>query len=86
MALATATPDGAPSVRMVLMKRYGDRGLTFFTNYGSRKGGELDDNPRAALLFYWPEQGRQVRVEGPWSACPARRRWPTRGAARAAAS
>ncbi len=63
-ALATAAPDGAPSVRMVLVKRYGDDGLTFFTNYGSRKGGELDQNPQAALLFYWPELGRQVRVEG----------------------
>ena len=64
VALATASPDGAPSVRMVLMKRYGAEGLTFFTNYGSRKGGELERNPRAALLFYWPELGRQVRVEG----------------------
>ncbi|HEX2415071.1 MAG TPA: pyridoxamine 5'-phosphate oxidase [Thermoleophilaceae bacterium] len=64
VALATASPDGAPSVRMVLMKRYGPEGLTFFTNYGSRKGEELGRNPRAALLFYWPELGRQVRVEG----------------------
>lgn len=64
VALATATPDGTPSVRMVLMKRYGEEGLSFFTNYGSRKGGELERNPRAALLFYWPELGRQVRVEG----------------------
>jgi pyridoxamine 5'-phosphate oxidase len=65
VALATASADGAPSVRMVLMKRYGEEGLTFFTNYGSRKGDELESNPRAALLFYWPELGRQVRVEGP---------------------
>jgi pyridoxamine 5'-phosphate oxidase len=65
VALATATADGSPSVRMVLMKGFDERGLTFFTNYGSRKGGELDANPRAALLFYWPEQGRQVRIEGP---------------------
>jgi pyridoxamine 5'-phosphate oxidase len=65
VALATATADGTPSVRMVLMKGFDERGLTFFTNYGSRKGGELDGNPRAALLFYWSEQGRQVRVEGP---------------------
>jgi pyridoxamine 5'-phosphate oxidase len=65
VALATATADGTPSVRMVLMKGFDERGLTFFTNYGSRKGGELDGNPRAALLFYWPEQGRQVRIEGP---------------------
>ena len=65
VALATATADGTPSVRMVLMKGFDERGLTFFTNYGSRKGGELDGNPRAALLFYWSEKGRQVRIEGP---------------------
>jgi pyridoxamine 5'-phosphate oxidase len=67
VALATATPDGAPSARMVLMKGFDERGLTFFTNYRSRKGGELDANPRAALLFHWPELGRQVRAEGPVS-------------------
>jgi pyridoxamine 5'-phosphate oxidase len=64
VALATATADGVPSARMVLMKSYDDSGLTFFTNYGSRKAAELDDNPRAALLFHWPELGRQVRIEG----------------------
>jgi pyridoxamine 5'-phosphate oxidase len=64
-ALATATPDGAPSVRMVLVKKYGEHGLVFFSNYESRKGGELVANPRAALLFHWGELGRQVRVEGP---------------------
>jgi pyridoxamine 5'-phosphate oxidase len=64
MALATATSDGEPSVRMVLMKDWDDRGITFFTNYGSRKAGELEGNPRAALLFYWAELGRQVRIEG----------------------
>jgi pyridoxamine 5'-phosphate oxidase len=64
MALATATGAGEPSVRMVLMKSYDEHGLTFFTNYGSRKGGELEANPRAALLFHWPELGRQVRIEG----------------------
>jgi len=64
MALATATATGEPSLRMVLMKSYDERGLTFFTNYGSRKAGELEANPRAALLFHWPELGRQVRVEG----------------------
>jgi pyridoxamine 5'-phosphate oxidase len=64
VALATATPDGAPSARMVLMKGFDDRGLSFFTNYASRKGGELDANPQAALLFHWPELGRQVRIEG----------------------
>jgi pyridoxamine 5'-phosphate oxidase len=64
MALATATPAGAPSLRMVLMKGIDERGVTFFTNYGSRKAGELEQNPRAALLFHWPELGRQVRIEG----------------------
>ena len=67
VALATATRDGVSSARMVLMKGFDERGLTFFTNYGSRKGAELDANPRAALLFNWPELGRQVRVEGPVS-------------------
>ena len=64
MAVATATPDGAPSARMVLLKGVDERGLLFFTNYSSRKGDELDGNPRAALLFYWHPLGRQVRVEG----------------------
>jgi pyridoxamine 5'-phosphate oxidase len=64
MALATATADAAPSVRMVLLKGACDDGFLFFTGYGSRKGGELEANPRAALLFHWPELGRQVRVEG----------------------
>jgi pyridoxamine 5'-phosphate oxidase len=65
VAVATATPDGRPSARMVLLKGFDDAGLVFFTNYGSRKGSELEANPRAALLFHWPELGRQVRVEGP---------------------
>ena len=64
MTLATATPDGAPSARMVLLKEAGDRGLSFFTSYESRKGTELADNPRAALVLYWHVLGRQVRVEG----------------------
>jgi pyridoxamine 5'-phosphate oxidase len=67
MALATATPDGAPSARMVLLKGLDERGLVFFTNYSSRKGDELAANPRAALLFHWPSIGRQVRIEGPVS-------------------
>ncbi len=65
VAVATSTPQGAPSVRMVLLKRYDERGFQFFTNYESRKGCELDANPRAALLFYWDPLGRQVRIEGP---------------------
>jgi pyridoxamine 5'-phosphate oxidase len=65
MALATATPDGAPSVRMVLLKGADEDGFRFFTGYGSRKGGELEANPQAALLFHWPALGRQVRIEGP---------------------
>jgi pyridoxamine 5'-phosphate oxidase len=63
-ALATASADGAPSVRMVLVKRFDERGFTFFSNYASRKGGELAANPRAALAFYWDPLGRQVRIEG----------------------
>jgi pyridoxamine 5'-phosphate oxidase len=64
-AVATATPDGAPSVRMVLVKKTGEPGFVFFTNYESRKGSELASNPRAALLFHWDAVGRQVRIEGP---------------------
>jgi pyridoxamine 5'-phosphate oxidase len=64
MALATAAADGAPSVRMVLLKQADEHGLVFFSNYSSRKGRELAENPRAALLFYWEPLGRQVRVEG----------------------
>jgi pyridoxamine 5'-phosphate oxidase len=64
VALATATPDGAPSLRMVLLKRFDERGFVFHTNYESRKGLELAANPRAALLFHWDALGRQVRIEG----------------------
>jgi pyridoxamine 5'-phosphate oxidase len=64
MTLATATRDGAPSARMVLLKDAGERGLSFFTNYESRKGIELAENPRAALVLYWHLLGRQARVEG----------------------
>jgi pyridoxamine 5'-phosphate oxidase len=64
VALATATPDGAPSARMVLMKQADERGLVFFTHTTSRKGLELEENPRAAMLFYWEPLGRQVRIEG----------------------
>jgi pyridoxamine 5'-phosphate oxidase len=64
-ALATATPNGRPSVRMVLVKQTGRGGFVFYTNYESRKGTELAANPRAALLFHWEMLGRQVRLEGP---------------------
>jgi pyridoxamine 5'-phosphate oxidase len=63
-ALATATADGRPSVRMVLLKEAGESGLLFFTHYRSRKGRELAETGRAALLCYWDPLGRQVRVEG----------------------
>ena len=64
MALATAAVDGAPSVRMVLLKGADEDGFVFFTGYVSRKAAELDANPRAALLFHWDALGRQVRIEG----------------------
>src|SRR4029079_16618585 len=64
MTLATATRDGAPSARMVLLKDAGVRGLRFFTSYESRKGGELAENPRGAIVLYWHPLGRQVRIEG----------------------
>lgn len=64
MTLATATPDGRPSARVVLFRGLSGGGLRFFTNYESRKGRELEANPHAALLFHWAELGRQVRVEG----------------------
>ncbi|MBV8997821.1 MAG: pyridoxamine 5'-phosphate oxidase [Solirubrobacterales bacterium] len=63
-ALATATLDGVPSVRMVLVKQTGPEGFVFFSNYESRKGGELAANPRAALMFHWEMLGRVVRIEG----------------------
>ena len=63
-AVATATTDGVPSVRMVLVKRADESGFVFYSNYASRKGRELAANPRAALLFYWDLLGRQVRIEG----------------------
>lgn len=64
MTLATATPDGAPSARIVLLRGFDERGFTFFTNYESRKGLELAANPRAALVFYWHDLERQIRIEG----------------------
>ena len=65
MALATATPDGRPSVRMVLLKEHGPEGFVFYTNAESRKGDEIRENSRAALLFHWKSLHRQVRIEGP---------------------
>src|SRR6266705_272395 len=64
MALATASPDGRPSVRTVLLKGVDERGFVFYTNYESRKGRELAENPNAALVFYWPDSERQVCVAG----------------------
>ena len=65
MALATATPDGRPSVRFVLLKGIDERGVRFFTNYRSRKGRELEVNPRAAVTLFWQPLHRSVRLEGP---------------------
>lgn len=64
MTLATATADGAPSARIVLLKGFDERGFVFYTDYRSRKGAELEANPRAALVFYWSELDRQVRITG----------------------
>ena len=64
MTLATATADGMPSARIVLLKAFDERGFVFFTDYRSRKGDELEENPRAALVFYWHELERQVRITG----------------------
>ena len=64
VTLATADAGGRPAARVVLLKEYGPRGFTFFTNYMSRKAADIEANPRAALLFWWPAQGRQVRLEG----------------------
>jgi pyridoxamine 5'-phosphate oxidase len=64
-AVATASDDGTPSVRMVLVKQADEGGFVFYTNYESRKARELAANPFAALLFYWDPLGRQVRIEGP---------------------
>jgi pyridoxamine 5'-phosphate oxidase len=64
MTLATATPDGAPSARIVLLKEHGENGFLFYTNLTSRKSRELIENPQAALCFYWMPLGLQLRVEG----------------------
>ena len=64
MALATATADGRPSIRTVLLKGYGADGFVFYTNYNSRKAREIATNPRVTLMFFWPGPERQVRIEG----------------------
>jgi len=64
MTLATSTPDGRPSARIVLLKGYDMCGFVFYTNYESRKGGDLAANPRAALILFWPQLHRQIRIEG----------------------
>jgi pyridoxamine 5'-phosphate oxidase len=69
-AIATATPDGVPSVRMVLLKGFDENGVVFHTHATSRKGRELEANPPAALLLYWDPLGRQVRIEGPVERVP----------------
>src|SRR3954470_1713359 len=64
MTLATASANALPNARIVLLKSFGPEGFVFYTNYGSRKANELTENPRATLLFYWPELERQVRISG----------------------
>src|SRR5262249_2869813 len=64
MTLATCTSDGLPSARLVLLRRYDERGFCFFTNYQSRKAEELAQNPRAALVLFWAAFQRQIRIEG----------------------
>jgi pyridoxamine 5'-phosphate oxidase len=90
MTLATADASGRPSARMLLLKGADDLGFTFFTGYESRKGRELAENPRAAIVVYWNALGRQVRVEGPVRKLPAEESdayWATRPArSRAAAA
>lgn len=71
MTLATSTPDGKPSARIVLLKSFNEQGFLFFTNYESRKGRELAVNPRVSLLFFWKELERQVRIEGTVIKAPA---------------
>ena len=71
MALATATADGQPSARMILLKGFGKEGFVFYTNYEGSKAQELEANPRAALLLHWRSQARQVRIEGKVERAPA---------------
>ena len=81
MTLATADSGGRPSARMLLLKGVDERGFSFFTGYDSRKGQELEANPRGALVFYWQPLGRQVRIEGTVRRLPAEESdayWATR--------
>jgi len=71
MTVATATPDGRPSARMALLKAFDERGFVFYTNYGSRKGREIDANPQVALVLHWNVLDRQVRIEGSATRLPA---------------
>lgn len=64
MILATADSHGTPSVRTVLLRDFSDDGFTFYTNYNSKKGKEIDENPKASVLFFWPELHRQIRIDG----------------------
>ncbi|MEO8665146.1 MAG: pyridoxamine 5'-phosphate oxidase [Ignavibacteria bacterium] len=64
MSLATSTKNGVPSLRTVLLKGFDEHGFVFYTNYSSRKGNEMDENPNASILFFWKDLGRQVRIEG----------------------
>lgn len=75
VCLATATPDAAPSARMVLLKSFGTDGFVFYTNHESQKGRELAANPQAAMLFYWPTLRRQVRLWGPVARVPEAEAW-----------
>jgi len=70
MALTTVSPQGRPSARMVLLKGYDPKGFVFFTNYQSHKGRDLQRKPAAGLLFFWPQLGRQVRIDGPVEKVP----------------
>jgi pyridoxamine 5'-phosphate oxidase len=70
MTVATSTPDGRPSARVVLLKGFDERGFVFYTNHEGRKGRELEENPYCALVFYWGELERQVRIEGRASRVP----------------
>jgi len=64
MTVCTATKEGKPSARILLLRNFNEKGFVFYTNYNSRKGEEIAQNPKAALLFFWPELERQVRIEG----------------------